>query len=514
MLAFPAVRDRYLPAALDAVLPGLGHLISGRRRRALILAAPVLALLVLGMLVALTTSGPRLGATLIQPEVLWALLALQAALLGWRLLAVTSSLVRPGLPRLAWRDLLPLIVLLVFVIGPQLYVGYATEVAREELETVFADEEPAYVGPSFTPEPDPSELTAPDPSLVPSPSPTTPPDQPERTNVLVAGVDAGIGRNTYLTDTMIVVSLDRVGRTVSMISIPRDMVDVPLPDGRRYKGKINSLVSYARHHPRQFPGSTGTGFDVLGGALGTLLDVRIDYFAAVNLGGFIAVIDHLHGIDVTVAHAFCDPTYDEYGFTNGFAINAGRHHLNGQQALAYARVRKAAGESDFTRAARQQEVLSGIRDAVVKGGFLDDPIGLFRDLGDTVLTNVPRRILPDIADIAVGIGRGHTFRAVISHPLVKPGFDSRGSIQIPNIAGIRKLARTLFTDPGVTPAEKYGLPDTPSGRASTSGVSSCAPAPTPKPTPRPTPKPTPKPTAKPSPSPTPTTEATAAPTPT
>ena len=81
---------------------------------------------------------------------------------------------------------------------------------------------------------------------------------------------------------------------------------------------------------------------------------------------------------MNVARAFCDPRYREYGFTNGFAITAGKHHLNGNQALAYARVRKAAGESDFTRAARQQEVLSGIRDRVVKGGFVNDPIGLLR----------------------------------------------------------------------------------------------------------------------------------------
>ena len=40
-----------------------------------------------------------------------------------------------------------------------------------------------------------------------------------------------------------------------MASIPRDMVDVPLPDGRKYRGKINGLVSYARWHPNKFPGA-------------------------------------------------------------------------------------------------------------------------------------------------------------------------------------------------------------------------------------------------------------------
>ena len=213
------------------------------------------------------------------------------------------------------------------------------------------------------------------------------------------------------------------------------------------------------------------------GALGTLLDVPIKYYATVNLGGFVVVVDTLGGVNVNVAHGFCDPGYDEYGFTAGFSITAGRHHLNGQQALAFARVRKASGESDFTRAARQQEVVSGIRDSIVKGGFLNDPIGLLRAIGGTVQTNVPRKILPDLADAAAKVGRKQTYRAVISHPLVKPDFDVRGSIQVPDVKRIRALAARLFPDAGTLPDEAYALPAS-TGSVSGSGVGSCAPAPT------------------------------------
>ena len=83
-----------------------------------------------------------------------------------------------------------------------------------------------------------------------------------RVTGLIIGVDSGVGRNTYLTDTMIVVSLDPVGKTVSMVSIPRDMVDVPFADGRKYRGKINSLVvvraqpSHGSSRARTAPAST------------------------------------------------------------------------------------------------------------------------------------------------------------------------------------------------------------------------------------------------------------------
>jgi hypothetical protein len=153
---------------------------------------------------------------------------------------------------------------------------------------------------------------------------------------------------------------------------------------------------------------------------------------------------------------------------------------------------------------------------VVKGGFVNDPIGLLRALSKTVTTNVPRKILPDLADAATKIGRDGTYRAVISHPLVGSGNDSRGSIQIPNIKKIRALAADLFPTDGSLPKKTFAVPKGSTKAASGSGVSGCgraAPRATPKPTPKPTKKPTAKPTAAPTPTPTPTPEPTPPPAP-
>lgn len=500
----PRRRSRYPPAILDALIPGLGHLVVGRRGRALLFVAPLLVGIATTAWIVATTSAPRLAASLLSNEVIWGLLAAQGLLLASRLIAVGSSLFDPALPRPGRRDLLPILLLFAFVIAPQAYAGYATEVAREAADEIFVEPATAVV-PAVSAAPDPSFLSTPAPGLPsPSPAPSVDPGS-QRVTALVIGVDSGVGRNTYLTDTMIIVSLDRATRTVSMLSIPRDMVDVPMADGRTYRDKINSLVAYARHHPEQFPGSDGTGFDVLMGALGTLTQVPIDYYAKVDLGGFVRVVDVLGGVDVNVAHGFCDPGYDEYGFSNGFSIKAGLHHLNGQQALAYARVRKASGESDFTRAARQQEVISGIRDSIVHGGFLNDPIGLLQAVGRTVETNLPRDLLPDLAELATQVGRDQTYRTVVTHPLVSSGFDVRGSIQLPDIAGIRALAAKLFPTDGSLPSADYGLPKPSGTTAGGSGVGGCNPAPKPKPTPTPKPKPTvtPKPTSSPASSATP-----------
>ena len=502
---------------------------AGRRRLGLLLGLPVVFLVSAVVVLLATTSSFRLAAQLAADEVLAGLIVLQGIVLVWRLVAVGSSLFSPRLPRPGVRDSLPIALLLVAVVLPQAYAGALTQAGREAANDIFDDATPPPVAaaPSVAPEPDPSFLApAPSATTAPSvsPSPSGPPAVP-RINLLVIGVDAGVGRNTYLTDTMIVVSVDPVAETVSMLSIPRDMVDVPLPDGRTYTGKINSLASYARHHTPQFPGYDGTGGDVLMDALGALLGMEIDMYATVNLGGFVRVIDTLGGIDVNVLRSFCDPSYTEYGYEHGFSITKGRHHLNGNQALAYARVRKPAGESDFTRAARQQEVLSGIRDSIVGGRFLNDPIGLVRALGKTVTTNVPRNRLPDYVELATKIDRRKTYRAVIKSPLVRSAMDRRGSIQVPNVKAIRALAAELFPVSGELPAAEYRVGGgSGTGRGTTSGIGGCGstatprpkPTATPKPTPRATPSPTPTPNTSgdPNPQPTPTPEPTMAPTPT
>ena len=363
-------------------MPGLGHLAAGRVARAALFGLP--AVLLTGLLVGVAVSaGPvRLGSLVLDDTVLLGLIGLQAVILLWRLAAMGSSLLNPRLPRPRRRDAIPMALLALLAIGPQAYLGYATNVAREEVGVVFAPSTtgsgawkpaPPTPGPGSSGEPAASAGAS--AGLAASPSPASPSPAVARMNVLLIGVDAGVGRSTFLTDTLIVASLDPVTETVSLLSLPRDMVDVPLPCGRTYSGKINSLLSYARLHPGEFPWSSGDGHDVLMAAVWTLLGLDIEQYAQVDLGGFVAVVDSLGGVDVNVSHAFCDPSYDEYGIPAGFAISAGRHHLNGSQALAYARVRKAAGESDFTRQASQQEIISGVRDAVVKGGFLNDPIG-------------------------------------------------------------------------------------------------------------------------------------------
>ena len=471
------------------------------------LALPPLGLVVL--VIAALASPDRLAylARLLDPSVIATLFVVELVVLGWRLVASADAF-RRGEGRVGGRASALSALGVALVLVPSVYAAYLTQVAYESAASIFsAVETPRPSGPTATPEPDPSNIAMETGSPAPSIAPGS-----GRFTVLFIGVDWQPGRNTFLTDTMIVGSLDPVSNAVSMVSMPRDTVDVPLGDGRVFRGKINSLVAYVRNHPKQFPDAP-SGETVLANALGTLLGVKVDGWVEVNMPGFIDVVDSLRGINVTVDDGFCDPTYHGPGFPDGFSITVGRWHLDGEEALAYARVRKASGESDFTRAARQQEVVVAIRDRVVSGGFVNDPVRFIRSFRNLVRTSLaPARLIPFV-DTLSKITRDHVFRAVITYPLVHyQAGDPRGWVIVPRLDKIRELGARAFPTAGTLPTGLDTIPPD-DGAPKKGSPTSCAPAPKPTPKPTPTPAPTLAPSVEPTAAPTaePTVESTPAP---
>jgi LCP family protein required for cell wall assembly len=425
-------RPRLTAAGLSALLPGLGQLYNGRRTLGLRLLIPSLIVFLLVLLVIASIPGNRLAATLIAPDTLIAVLVLNVLVLAWRLLAVGQGFFDRrfgGKPGRA--GIVGLVIIVALVALPHLVAGYYGWVAYGAFEKVFSGTGDGSSGDGGT-------------HVGPSPDPGG------RINILLSGVDAGPGRNHALTDTMIVVSIDPVGSTVSMVSVPRDMVDVPLGNGDTFAPKLNSLQSYATRHPDEFPNGAQRA---LPDAIGALLGIPIHYSAQVDLGGFVRMVDAVGGVDITVAKALSDPNYGGFGVGPGWSIKPGQHHLDGGNALAYARIRKSVGESDFTRAARQQQVLIALRDAAVQDNLLFSLPRLLEALGDTVRTDLPASRLPELAALAEEIGGDATTLVVIKSPLVHSGGKNHpyGSVQVPVVPAIQAMAKLVFPAPGIAP---------------------------------------------------------------
>ncbi len=420
----PIDRRRLAAAGLSAVLPGLGQAFNRRSRLALLFVGPSLLLVVVAAFLLNTQSTARLAAWAASPVVLATLLTLNVLVLAWRLLAVGQAFLdtRRSGPT-GQLGVVGIAFLAVAVVVPHLVAYQYGTVFRDTFAQVF----------------DPS--TGPDDA-----PPPVGPANDERLTILLVGADRSPSRTTNLTDTMIVASLDPVGKSVSMVSVPRDLIDVPLGNGNEYGPKLNSLMEYADRRPDEFPDG---GMATLQRAIGALLGVEIHYHAEINLNGFRKMVDAVGGVEVEVTRAIDDPTYDG---GRGFSIGVGRHHLDGKTALAYVRSRKGAGDSDFTRALRQQQVLVALRDAVTEdGSLLWELPDLLRAVGGTISTDLPYQRLPALAALADEVDRGHVISALVRHPLVRSVDTRYGSSLQPDLAAIREVAAGLFPEPGVTP---------------------------------------------------------------
>ncbi|HEX2756516.1 MAG TPA: LCP family protein [Candidatus Limnocylindrales bacterium] len=437
----PTDRRRLLAAIASSLLPGFGQAINGRLRSALLFGLPTLAVIGMAWLTAQSDRPTMLIARVIAPSVLGVLLVVNVVILGWRAVAVLHAFLDRRYPLRPGRlGAMGLAVLLVATAVPHLLAWSYGTAAQAMFGQIFSG------------------------SAVRSISSAPPPAEGERLNVLLIGVDSAPGRTEALTDSMIVVSLDPVGRTVSMVSIPRDLASVPLGNGSIFGPKLNSLMSWADRHPKDVERG---GIRALEDAIGALFGIPIHYYAKVDLGGFAAMIDAVGGVDIVVRKALDDPRYPGLDGKRGWSVQPGPHHFDGTDALAYARIRKSAGESDLTRAARQQEVLVALRNRAVGAGILISLPKLLHAVGATVRTDLPPDRLPELAALAEQIGGSSTMKLVLGSPQIRGASSQYGSIFVPVPARIREMAKVVFGPPGADPTWPVASP----GSSSAAGAS-------------------------------------------
>ena len=173
-----------------------------------------------------------------------------------------------------------------------------------------------------------------------------------RTNILILGVDRRPEETTFVTrtDTMMLTTVYAQERYIGMLSIPRDLW-LLLPQG--FEGRVNTAHFFAEAN------AAGTGPGAAMDVVRSNFGVVVDHYVRVDLVGFVRIVDAMGGVDLEVPNALIDyeyPTYD-YG-TRVVAFAAGPQHMDGEVALAYARIRH--GSSDFQRAERQQLVIQAM----------------------------------------------------------------------------------------------------------------------------------------------------------
>ena len=436
--ATAARRDDRAPLAalLSFLVPGLGQAYNRDFRLAGLMLIP--ALIAVGLVVAAAGKGRGLFADLLDVRVLAAIIVLDLALLGWRLVAILQAhAAREPARSQRWTTWVTALLVAATVGMHLLPAWYATATINTLNSVSLRGQGPGDV---FAPPPSVGPPASHAPGWTPAPTPAPP--ITGRVAVLLVGLDSSPLRSTMNTDTMLVAILDPETGP-AMISIPRDTFGTPLGDGRVYNAKLNSLLSAALGDPATYPlGGAGS----LKTAVGTLLGIQIDYMVTIDLFGFLGLVDTLGGVDITVTRGVYDTFYfNEYEQQTGFFIEPGQYHMDGHTALAYARTRFGIGDNDFTRAARQQELLEAMVKDLTAGDLLLNLPTLLSLVGDAVDSDIPVEYMPYLAKLLQEADLSSVDRLVIQHPLAYSDNLTDGTyILVPDIPAVQAAVEAML----------------------------------------------------------------------
>lgn len=207
--------------------------------------------------------------------------------------------------------------------------------------------------------------------------------------MLLMGVDAtgdGLNANAAFNgDTLMLLTFNPKTLTATSFSIPRDTY-VPIACNNNRYNKINSAAAY--------------GTECVINTVQNLVGVDIDYYAKINFKGVVDLVDALGGVDVDVEA----PNYSYYiskfgegvlcemdsnrSWDKPICMNAGMQHLNGEQALAYARNRHGYLESDLARNRHQQQIVEAMAKKVMNVTSFSSFENLLNAVSKNIETNL------------------------------------------------------------------------------------------------------------------------------
>lgn len=248
-----------------------------------------------------------------------------------------------------------------------------------------------------------------------------------RTNIVLLGIAGGNHDGADLTDTILVLSFHTESKTLSMISVPRDLWSDTLKD------KINSAYHYGEEKKK------GGGITLSKAIVSDVVGLPIDYALVFDFSRFRDVINYFGGVTVVVPKAFTDTEFPILGKENdtcnedpllacryeALHFEAGEQRMDGDTALKYVRSRHADGDegSDFARGKRQQEVLLALKTKIIsKQVFMNPSVAmeLFRVFDSATDTDMNIGELLTVGKLFVNTSQERIRRISLENELYSP----------------------------------------------------------------------------------------------
>jgi len=219
-----------------------------------------------------------------------------------------------------------------------------------------------------------------------------PEKEENRLDILILGIrgendpDAADG-GPLLTDSIMLFSFDKMTKNASIVSLPRDLY---LKIDKNKREKINTAYEYGYYNK-------GGGIVYAKEIFSKITGVYIDKAVVLDFSSFEKIIDEVEGIDIILAKPFEEK--QQWGYE--FYLPAGLNHLDGKNALYYARSRFSS--NDFDRSRRQQEVIFALKDKLTKLNWLADPIktlGIITTINSNIKTDFNIWNAKELLDLA------------------------------------------------------------------------------------------------------------------
>ncbi|MCA9371326.1 LCP family protein [Candidatus Woesebacteria bacterium] len=322
-------------------------------------------------------------------------------------------------------------------------------------------------------------------------------------NFLLLGYGGGNHAGAFLTDTIMLAHVDTKKKKILLISIPRDIwVEVPTKDDT-FHSKINAVYqmglfpeNYPALDPKFHSNSNPSGY--INYVVKNLAGLEVDGYVAVDFEGFVQTVGELGGIDVAVEKEFYDYEYpitgkeDDVCDLEGDQLEealriattssvleafpcrfetlhfvAGTTHMDGEEALKFARSRHSLQDGgDFNRTRRQQLVLEAMKEKVLQIGFIPKIIPLLDQLETHISTDIPLADLQSLLLEARNAKQYSVETFVVGEDYLSSDYSNEGQyITIPKVglddwSEVKLVIHQIIE--GITPTPTPSLTSSPS----------------------------------------------------
>ena len=207
-------------------------------------------------------------------------------------------------------------------------------------------------------------------------------------NIMLIGQDRREGEGRARSDAMILLTINKKTKSVTLTSFLRDLyVEIPGYGGNR----LNASYAYG-------------GMELLNRTIAQNFDIYIDGNVEVDFSQFSQIVDLVGGVDITLRSDEAREINSELGSS----LTEGEQHLNGKQALAYARIRKLDADGDFSRTQRQRTLINAIVRQLKDAGLVklldivEDVLPMVTtDMSNTEILGYATALLPMLVNLNI-----------------------------------------------------------------------------------------------------------------